>query len=233
MPIEFRCPVCNQNLRVADQHVGQQAKCPQCGHLATVPAASVDSFAPSAVGASAGALAGAGAGEIGTADQWKLKTRAGDTFGPVTRVELDRWLSDGRIDAGSQVQQEGWSRWKPAAEVYPSLAGVSTNPYSSGNEFALSDGGQYSYVKPHRGTMILIMGILSITMCPLTGIAAWIMGSADLREMREGRMDRSGEGTTQAGYVCGIIGTVIFLLQLVVVVFYIVIVIGVIAAGAA
>lgn len=33
------------------------------------------------------------------------------------------------------------------------------------------------------------------------------MGNRDLKEMREGRMDRTGEGSTGAGKICGIIAT--------------------------
>ena len=34
---------------------------------------------------------------------------------------------------------------------------------------------------------------------------AWVMGSNDLREMRSGRMDKSGEGLTQVGQLLGMI----------------------------
>ena len=33
------------------------------------------------------------------------------------------------------------------------------------------------------------------------------MGNSDLVEMRAGRMDPEGEGVTQAGRICGMIGT--------------------------
>ena len=33
------------------------------------------------------------------------------------------------------------------------------------------------------------------------------MGSNDLKEIRAGRMDPEGEGTTNGGRICGIIGT--------------------------
>ncbi len=38
MAIEFRCSQCNMLLRTANETVGKQAKCPQCGTLTTVPA---------------------------------------------------------------------------------------------------------------------------------------------------------------------------------------------------
>jgi hypothetical protein len=38
MPIEFRCPHCQQLLRVPDATAGKQARCPQCGQISPVPA---------------------------------------------------------------------------------------------------------------------------------------------------------------------------------------------------
>src|SRR5262249_40875643 len=69
--------------------------------------------------------------------------------------------------------------------------------------------GAPAFVKPHRGVLILVLGILSIVGCCglILGPIAWIMGDTDLREIREGRMDREGEGMTSAGRICGIIGT--------------------------
>ncbi|MBI1903904.1 MAG: hypothetical protein HYS13_22615 [Planctomycetia bacterium] len=48
-------------------------------------------------------------------------------------------------------------------------------------------------VQPHRGTMILVLGILSLVLCPILGPFAWVMGNTDMQEMAAGRMDRSGE----------------------------------------
>ena len=57
---------------------------------------------------------------------------------------------------------------------------------------------QHKTVKPHRGVLILVFGILGLVACQLFGIAAWVMGNADLEEMSVGRMDpqwkRSNEG---------------------------------------
>jgi hypothetical protein len=58
---------------------------------------------------------------------------------------------------------------------------------------------------PHRGTMILIFGILGLVCCVIFGILAAIMGSNDLKEMAAGRMDRSGEGLTRVGQILGFV----------------------------
>lgn len=62
---------------------------------------------------------------------------------------------------------------------------------------------------PHRGGVILTLGILSLLICGPLGIAAWVMGNNDLAEIRGGRMDPEGEGTTQAGRICGMIATIL------------------------
>ncbi len=71
------------------------------------------------------------------------------------------------------------------------------------------------YRVPHRGTLVLTLGILSIVLsCCFP--AGWILGgiaiaraSEDLREMARGEMDRAGWGLTQAGKICAIFGVVL------------------------
>ncbi|MBI5386257.1 MAG: DUF4190 domain-containing protein [Verrucomicrobia bacterium] len=70
-------------------------------------------------------------------------------------------------------------------------------------------------MKPHRGTLILVLGILSIVVCGFLGIPAWLMGGGDLKEMDAGLMDPSGRGNTNAGRICGIIGTVLLVLSVI------------------
>jgi hypothetical protein len=65
-------------------------------------------------------------------------------------------------------------------------------------------------MKPHRGTLILILGILGLIICMPLGIAAWVMGSGDLKEMDAGTMDGSGRSITRAGKICGMVATILF-----------------------
>ena len=62
---------------------------------------------------------------------------------------------------------------------------------------------------PHRGGLVLALGIVSLIACQLLGVAPWIMGKADLLEMDEGRMDPSGRGLTEAGKILGIVSLVL------------------------
>jgi len=72
-------------------------------------------------------------------------------------------------------------------------------------------------MKPHRGTLILVLGILGLLVCGPLGIAAWVMGSGDLKEMDAGTMDPSGRGNTNAGKICGIIATVLTIISVIVI----------------
>jgi hypothetical protein len=64
-------------------------------------------------------------------------------------------------------------------------------------------------LKPHRGVLILVLGILGLVCCTICGIIAWVMGNGDLREIDAGRMDPSGRGLTQAGKICGMISVIL------------------------
>ena len=93
------------------------------------------------------------------------------------------------------------------------------------------DDDRYSRREPHRATLILVLGILSLMACAPLGIGAWMMGSSDLAAMRAGRMDPSGRDMTQIGYILGIVGTVLFALSLAGVCLWFVIVGAVVGAG--
>ena len=67
-------------------------------------------------------------------------------------------------------------------------------------------------MKPHRGTLILVLGILSLIVCAPIGIAAWLMGNGDLTLMDSGQMDPTGRSLTNAGRICGIVATILLIL---------------------
>lgn len=72
----------------------------------------------------------------------------------------------------------------------------------------------------------MVFGILGLVMCFPFGIAAWVIGNGDLKAMRSGRMDRTGEGLTQAGRICGMAAMAFVAIGLVIVLFIFVMGIG-------
>jgi hypothetical protein len=76
-------------------------------------------------------------------------------------------------------------------------------------------------VESHRGPLVLTLGIagliasgihvFSVVGVPLS-LAAWVMGQSDLKRIRDRQLDPNGAALTQAGRICGIIGTCLGLL---------------------
>ena len=71
-------------------------------------------------------------------------------------------------------------------------------------------------MKPHRGTLILVLGILGLVVCAPLGIVAWVMGNGDLREIDSGSMDPAGRSLTQVGRVCGMVACILMILSILV-----------------
>ena len=76
--------------------------------------------------------------------------------------------------------------------------------------FAVVEQAPTGLLQPHRAKLVLVLGILSLLLCPPLGIVAWVMGRNDLAAMRSGSMDSSGEILTQIGLILGIMETVSF-----------------------
>ncbi|MBW3595810.1 MAG: hypothetical protein KY475_00890 [Planctomycetes bacterium] len=216
MMIEVECGGCGKRLEVDPQYAGQTAECPVCQTPFQVPDPAAE----------------AGPAEPAT---WRLKTPEGRTYGPVARSELDRWVSEGRVSHDCELREEG-QPWARAERMYPVLTPGMSGPPSRGNPFAPApfyaraapapgsgENGRPVYLKPHRGGLILALGILAfVVACPVLSFLAWTMGTADLREMREGRMDPSGMGRTQAGMVLGMLLSVAAIIGLMGLTFFVI-----------
>jgi hypothetical protein len=79
-----------------------------------------------------------------------------------------------------------------------------------------SQGPPQQSLRPHRGGLVLALGILGIVCCFICGIIAWVMGNNDMREMDAGRMDPSGRGLTQAGKICGIVSIILQIMGIII-----------------
>lgn len=88
-------------------------------------------------------------------------------------------------------------------------------------------------LRPHRGTLVLVLGILGIVCCMPCGIVAWVLGNQDLRDMAAGTMDPTGLGMTKAGKILGIISVVLAVIGIIVWVAMIALGVAAGAAGAA
>jgi hypothetical protein len=79
----------------------------------------------------------------------------------------------------------------------------------------------YGYGQPvpvdhPRATSVLVLGILSLVLCPLFGPFASVMGRRALKEIDSSGGTIGGRSVVKAGYVCGMIPTVIILVYAVI-----------------
>lgn len=195
MAIDSTCQTCGKHLRVADEHAGQPARCPNCHSLYTVP--------PRSIGM---ALTLAAPGEY--PDSWQMKTPEGLVYGPVTKLELDGWCRQGRVTPRCQLLQERRDNWMWAGELYPELQQTAAamtpaqlSPVTAYVPMPIVPGSAY-YPKAHRGMLVLVLGLLGYaSFCFVVSIVAIILGWQDLSDMKSGRMDPEGRMLTIVGMV--------------------------------
>ena len=144
MPIQVLCTGCQAKLKAPDTAAGKKIRCPKCQTVVGVPAA--DQAAGN----------GAAAAATKKPEEWFLQTPDGSQYGPVPRLELDQWYSEGRVSAECQLLKAGSTQWQWAAELYPSLSSLAGSAASaSGSSHAsaplasspltpLSGGGSFS-----------------------------------------------------------------------------------------
>jgi predicted Zn finger-like uncharacterized protein len=183
MSIIVDCPSCSRKLRVPDDLLGTKVKCPTCG-------GTFDAVAAPAEGAPPGS-------EVGPPSER-------GSFPDANRGET-AFESPPRPDARAGEAEEDDRPWEQPHDWHPNLRRDS---------------------EPHRGGLILTLGIISIIVaagspvlygCPSIvslplGITAWVLGGRDLKKIRANLMDPRGQGNTQAGWICGIVGTCMSLL---------------------
>jgi hypothetical protein len=67
------------------------------------------------------------------------------------------------------------------------------------------------YMYPSRATTVLVLGILSLTVCGILGPIAWSMGNEELRRIDGSQTPPDSRGSAVAGRICGIIGSVLLI----------------------
>ena len=190
MPIEFACSSCSKRLRVKDESAGKRVKCPGCQTVLRVPGGEAAS------GSSAGGSSAGGSSPSAAAtNQWYAKTGDGQTYGPVTRQELDQWANEGRLTSESQVLREGSEQWQWATDLYPHLAqarpvaasGASDNPFAfidtggagGAHTPGYSGGASSHYASNMSNKSKIAAGLLGIFLGPY-GIHRFYLGFAGI-----------------------------------------------------
>ncbi|MCP4775671.1 MAG: hypothetical protein GY880_15675, partial [Planctomycetaceae bacterium] len=121
MPIEFKCTNCQSLLSVPETGSGKRARCPHCKSLNLIPKTKpVEPAEPPA------------------SQQFFIDSVSGSAFGPITKLELDQWVREGRISGDCIVRASGEKRGLPASRYYPNLQpSPNHRPRTTNEEVAL------------------------------------------------------------------------------------------------
>jgi hypothetical protein len=193
MPTIIECPSCNRKLRLPDELAGKAVRCPTCGQTFSGESPAPPPRSPADL----------------------LPSSAPTAALPQQPPPIPQQappLPPGPPPAGTPLRTCPYCREAIAehAQFCPHCGESLNRP---GDPQAAWERGQVGFRRdwePHRGPLILTFGILGITIFAPLGIVAWVLGHQDLARMKRGEMDPSGESTTMAGMVCGIIGTVLW-----------------------
>ncbi len=211
MPVLVGCPQCGIKLDVPENFLGRQVRCASCSRV--FEAKAEESSAPAPGGPPA----------------------------------LPRWDQPSPGDEGDRPRNS-WDEpaprnpWDEPAPRRRERYGDFGDDYDDEYDDFRRSRRRRRDLLPHRAGMILTFGILSLVLpfsCGFLGALislvlgpmAWLMGTADLRQIQQGTMDPDGQGNTRGGQICGIIGTCLSILFILACGLYLVVVIGVAASG--
>jgi hypothetical protein len=89
---------------------------------------------------------------------------------------------------------------------------------------------QYAPDHP-RATTAMVLGILGVVLCQVLAPFAWVIGKQAMSEIDAAHGRLGGRGAAQAGYILGIVGTVLLGLAVLYLVFVVVLVGGVLLSS--
>ena len=93
-------------------------------------------------------------------------------------------------------------------------------------------GYQTQYPPDHpKATTSLVLGILGVVLCQVVAPFAWVMGKRTLDEIDASQGTVGGRGAAQAGYILGIVGTVLLGLGIIFAVIWIVFAVAIVGGG--
>lgn len=89
---------------------------------------------------------------------------------------------------------------------------------------------QYAPDHP-RAITSLVLGILGVVLCSVLAPFAWSIGSKTLNEIDASNGMLGGRGAAQAGYILGIVGTVLLGIYAIIAVVYVVFMVSLVGGG--
>jgi hypothetical protein len=215
------CPTCTRKLNVPEDLLGRPVRCPDCGGTfeAGENAAAADQPPPSELPPPA---------DVPPDEEAPRPPQPGTPYSLTASAPAPAVPAAG-VSTGV----------RPCPVCAAELAANAVHCRFCGEDLAEEDDrpwepqrrrGVRRDCEPHRGTLILVFGVLSLVLGLLGlpfGIAAWVMGHQDLKKISARTMDPEGRGLTLAGKICGMVGTLLQCFMLLLVIGEMVVIFGV------
>lgn len=201
MPTLVSCPSCHRKLRVPDDLLGRQVECPSCECTFTAAGGEVRGEPP-----------------VGEEPAPSRRPSPEEEYEEEAVARRRRSLHPPEEDEDEPERRRG----RPDDDEDDSDEDDEDRPRRRSSRPRRD-------LEPHRGALILVLGILSVCAAVVgvccfgiilgpaalaLGISAWVMGQGDRNKMAAGTIDPAGRGNTTAGWICGIIGTILGVLAL-------------------
>ena len=121
--MESQCPQCNSRLRIPDNAAAKKIRCPSCQAIITLSQSGPEVAIPGPRSAVAIAPRPGPTAKPPTVEtKWTVKLEDGQTYGPISKADLDRWVAEGRLGPECQLLKSGSGQWEWAGDVFPQLA---------------------------------------------------------------------------------------------------------------
>jgi predicted Zn finger-like uncharacterized protein len=229
MAITLTCPSCSRSLRVPDELVGKAVRCPSC--LTTFSGTPQPAAAPVPAGAPTGPTAPA---PDPTAVLPNLSLDERRSPGPASGAVIPDEPAPAP-PSPAPPKEKARPETHPCPACGEQIGVHDERCRYCGEDVTAEEERPWERrsrrpvrrdCEPHRGPLLLVLGIVSLVVAPMVmccyfvgplvplvglilAVVAWVLGRRDLEKMKQGVMDPEGEGVTQGGMICGIIGTVL------------------------
>jgi hypothetical protein len=185
--IRFACPGCSKPLKAPEDKAGVTMSCPGCRRYVQVPNATPQPRPTATRREPPRGVTCPGCGRfipLGP-DEWALT--------------LECAQCDTRFRPGDKPTATPTDRISVPAPPEPDRGPDVAPPPAAGT----------APLRPHRGTLILMLGIMSLCLPFPLGPLAWRLGRKDLKAMQDGEMDPDGMDLTTYGKRFGMSSTIL------------------------
>jgi hypothetical protein len=219
------CPSCNRKLRVPDELLGKKVKCPTCSeifdansHDSPLDTQPAPPPSPPAAAPESTAVMDQPLGNLSLDEKDPTAASSVNPPSPEPAPSPAAQTDEGDYKTcpycRERIRREA-TRCRFCGESLGGVEGEDERPWEQAPKRQFRRDSE-----PHRASLILTLGIISLVSAGICfpigsvislplGITAWILGGGDLKKMKQGTMDPEGMGMTQAGYICGIVGTIL------------------------